>query len=111
MPASDRLLNESGQHVTPFAFHFQDLVPDQALDVIKLEQARRHWTASGKAGALRPSEPIANQRPQAWQALGCRHGWRYNMRRGEPSHMRQQFDLNILFRAEVSEEPAFRHSH
>lgn len=33
------------------------------------------------------------------------------MRRREFRHTRQQFDLNILFGAEVGEESAFRHPH
>ncbi|HEY6421348.1 MAG TPA: hypothetical protein VIX59_20305 [Candidatus Binataceae bacterium] len=92
-------------------FHFQDLVPDAALDVIELEQAGGHRTPSRQPGALRPSEPIANQRLQAGQAFASRHRWLDNMRHREVRHMRQQFDLNILFRTEVSEQPAFRHSH
>ena len=33
------------------------------------------------------------------------------MRGGEFSHMRQQFDLDVLFGAEVREQSAFRHSN
>ena len=39
-------LNEFDQHAAPRAFHFQNLVADTALDVIKLEETGRHRTSS-----------------------------------------------------------------
>src|SRR5882757_6751071 len=111
VPEIDGALNELGQRDAPLTFHFEDLVSDAALYVIELEQSRRHRTASRQTGTLRPSEPIANQRPQAWKTLTGSHRGLENMHRREFRHMRQQFDLNILFRSEMREQPALRHSN
>src|SRR6267143_2465826 len=61
----DGALNEFDQHAAKLGFHFQNLVPDAAVNVIELEQTRGHRTAAGQAGALRPAEPVAHQRAQA----------------------------------------------
>src|SRR5260370_42554557 len=106
----DRALNEVGQQDAPLTFHFQDLVPDPALDVIELEQTSRHWTSSGKAGALRPSEPIANQRPQAREPFDGLHRGLDDMSHRELSHMRNQLHLAFPFRAYRRDQPAFLHS-
>src|SRR5260370_15407936 len=106
----DRALSEVRQQDAPLTFHFQDLVPDPALDVIELEQTSRHRTSSGKAGALRPSEPIAYQRPQARESFDGLHRGLDDMSHRELGHMRKQLDLDVLFRAEVREQSAFRHS-
>ena len=106
----DRSLNEFGQQSAPLTFHFQDFVPDPALDVIELEQTSRDRTSTRQPRAIRPSEPIANQRPQAREAFASRHRRRDHMRAGEFRGMRQQFDLNVFFGAEVREQSALRHS-
>ncbi len=103
--------NESGQQEAPLTFHFQDSVSDAALDVVELEQASRHWTTAGQASALSPSEPIANQRQQSGEAFFGRHRRLDNVGCRDLCHMRQQLDLNIFFRAEMREQPAFRHTH
>ena len=102
--------NEFGQQAAPLTFHFQDLVPDPALDVVELEQTSRHRASARQARALRPSEPIADQRPQARKSFCGFHRRLDNMRSGKLRRMRQQFDLNVFFGAEVREESAFRHS-
>ena len=107
----DGTLNKVGQQAAKLALHFQNLAADAALDVIELEQARGDRTASGQACALSPSEPIANQRAQTRKAFARLHRRLDNVHCDEVRHMRQQFDLNIFFRAEVREQPAFRHSH
>ena len=66
MSEIDGALNEFGQREAPLSFHLEDFVPDAALDVVELEQSRCHRTAAGQTGALRPSEPIANESLQAW---------------------------------------------
>jgi hypothetical protein len=111
MSKIDGALNELGQKAAPGAFHFQDLVPDPALDIIKLEQPSRDRTSSWQPGPLRPSEPIADQRPHARKTFARRHRRLDNMDRGELRHMRQQFYLDVLFAAEVREQSAFRHSY
>src|ERR1700730_1416676 len=85
----DRPLDEFDQRPAPRAFQFQNLVPDTPLDVIELEQTSRDRTSSRQPGPLRPSKPIANQRPQPRQTFGGRHGWPDDMLRGELSRMRQ----------------------
>jgi hypothetical protein len=109
MSEIDGALNEFGQGEAPLTFHLEYFVPDAAFDVVELEQSCCHRTASREARALRPSEPIANQRPQAGQPFVGRDRRLDNMRHRELRHMRQQFDLNVLFRSEVGEQPAFRH--
>ena len=110
MSERDRALNELGQREAPLTFHLEDLVPDAALDVVELEQAGRHRTSSRQTRALRPSEPVANQRLQAGKTFVGRHRRFDDMRHRELRHVRQQFDLDILFRSEVGEQSAFRHS-
>jgi hypothetical protein len=104
-------LNELGQQAAPLSFHLEDLVSDPALDVIELEQAGRHWTSAGQSRTLRPSEPIANQHPQAGKAFCGLHRRLDYMRGGEFRHVRKQFNLNVLFGSEVCEESALRHSN
>ncbi len=109
MSKTHGLLNEFGQQTAPLTFHLEDLVPDPALDVIELEQARRHRTPARQPGPLRPSEPIADQRPQAGKAFSGLHRRLDNTHSGKFRHVRQQFDLNVLFGAEVREQSALRH--
>ena len=87
VPEIDGTPNEFGQQEAPLTFHFQDLVPDAALYVIELEQTSRHWTTSRQPGALRPSEPISNQRLQAGKAFFGRHRWLENLHHRELCHM------------------------
>src|SRR5258708_3503862 len=103
VPEIDCALNELGQRDAPLTFHFKDLVLGGASNAMDLKQSRRHRTSSRQAGTLRPSEPIANQRPQARKAFACLHRGLENMHRSEFRHMRQQFDLNVLFRSEMRE--------
>ncbi len=110
MSQIDGALNEFGQREAPLTFHLEDLVPDAALDVVELKQTCRHRTASRQARPLRPSEPVANESLQARKTFVGFHRRLDNMRHREFRHMRQQFDLNVLFRSEVGEQPAFRHS-
>src|SRR5689334_8965346 len=109
MSELDSPLNQFGQQPAPLTFHLQDLVPDPALNVIELKQARRHWTSARQPDALRPSEPIANQRPQPRKTLRGFHRRLDNMLRREFRHMRQQLDLYVLFGSEVREQSALRH--
>ena len=111
MSELDGALNQISQQAAPLTFHLEDFVPDPALDVIKLEQAGRDRTSSRQTRALRPSEPIAHQRPQAGKAVCSLHRGLDNMRAGEFRHMRQQLDLNVLFGSEVREQSALRHSN
>jgi len=110
VPQLDASLDESGERATPLVLQFKDLVPDLPLDVIEFEKTRRHRTSSGQPGALRPSEPIANQGLQAREAFGCTHRGLDDVRVRELRGMRQQFDLHLFFRAEVREQAAFGHS-
>jgi len=107
---SDGALNQLGQQASPLSFHFEDLVPDAPLDVIELEQAGSHRTSSRQTRALGPSEPVANERLQPRKTFAGSHRRFENMHRRELCHMRQQFDLNVLFRPEVREQSALRHS-
>ncbi len=111
MSQLDGALNEFGQREAPLTFHLENLVPDAALDVVELEQSCRHRTASRQPRALRPSEPIANQSPQAWKTFVGLHRRLDDMRHREFRHMRQQFDLYVFLRSEMGEEPALRHSN
>ena len=111
MSQRDGAMNEFGQREAPLTFHLEDLIPDAALDVVELEQACSHRTASRQPRALRPSEPIANQRLEAGKTFVGRHRRLDDMRYRKLRHMGQQFDLNVLFRAEVGEQTAFRHPH
>ena len=60
MPKTHGALREFGQQPAPLTLHLQDLVPDPALNVIELKEARRDRTSARQPRALRPSEPIAN---------------------------------------------------
>jgi hypothetical protein len=109
MSQIDGAPNEFGQREAPLTFHLEDFVSDAALDIVELEQSCSHRTTSRQSRALRPSEPVANEGLQAGETFASRHRRLDDMRHRELRHMRQQFDLNVLFRSEVGEQPAFRH--
>ena len=109
MPKINRAPDQLGQQATPFAFHLEDLVPDPALDVVEFEKTGGYGTSSGQAGALSPSEPVANQRAQLGKTLARGHRRLDDMGGRELRHMREQFDLDVFFGSEVREESAFRH--
>ena len=109
VPQIGGALNEFDQKAAPLAFHLKNLLSDHALDVVELEEPCRDGTAPRQSGSPSPSEPIANELSQAGQAVARRHRRVDHTRPGELRHVRQQFNLDGLLGAEVSEESALRH--
>jgi hypothetical protein len=103
-------LNEFGQREAPLTLHLENLVPDAALDVVELEQSCCHRTSPRQPCTLSPSEPVAYERLQTGKTFVGFYRGLDDMRHRKFRHMGQQFDLNVLFRSEVGEQPAFRHS-
>ncbi len=111
VPPLHGLLNQSRQQSPPLAFHFEDLVPHRARDVVELEESGRHRAPSRQARPPRPAEPVRDQRLQPRQSLFGLHRRSHHARGGEFRGVLEQFDLHFFLGLEMGEQSALGHAN
>ncbi len=114
MPLIDRLDNEPAQKAPPPGLHGKDFVPHRTIDIVQLEQPRRHRT-------LRRGAPPAGPMPHQCRKQRSPAGAGLEPPPSPEQHLTRSWAnsstwssnpiLHLVLGAEVREEPALRHPH
>jgi hypothetical protein len=109
MPQIDGAPHYIDQNASECCLYLEDLVPHHSFDIVELEQSRCHRTSAGKARAVSPSEPVADQLAQPRESFFSAHRRLQHALGHELDRVIQQLDLDCFFGAKVREQSALRH--